>query len=44
MNEIRYSVETSVENNIMNLSDEEYYRFLLAYEHREENGDFIWQK
>ena len=44
MNEIRDSVETAVENNIMNLPDEEYYRFLLAYEHREENGNFIWQK
>lgn len=44
MNEIQERVETSVENNIMNLSEEEYYRFLLAYERREENGDFIWQK
>lgn len=44
MNEIRDRVETSVENNAMNLSEEEYYRFLLAYERREENGEFIWQK
>lgn len=44
MKDIKDKVEEAISNNIMNLNEEEYLKFIIAYKNMQENGEFIWQQ
>lgn len=44
MKDIKDKVEEAIANNIMNLNEEEYLKFIIAYKNMQENGEFIWQQ
>ena len=44
MKNIKDNVETAVENNTLNLNDDDYLKFIIAYNNMQRNGEFVWQK
>ena len=44
MAEIKNKVEYIAEHNTLGLAEEEYLRFLIAYDNMEKNGEMLWQK
>ena len=44
MAEIKNKVEYITEHNTLGLYEEEYLKFLIAYNNMESNGEMLWQK
>ena len=44
MKNIKDNVESAVENNALNLNDDDYLKFIIAYNNMQRNGEFVWQK
>ena len=44
MSEIKNKVEYITEHNTLGLDEEEYLKFLIAYNNMESNGEMLWQK
>ena len=44
MAEIKNKVEYIAEHNTLGLDEEEYLKFLIAYNNMESNGEMLWQK
>ena len=44
MKNIKDNVDSAVENNSLNLNDDDYLKFIIAYNNMQKNGEFVWQK